>query len=267
MIEALLEDLNTLSDTVPLLSKAVSTASFEADALENAARDLLQEVTEGRQYLNVHRAAVHEALPPLTAHVREDLQALRTAGDDAETAWHEARDAISAGEQRLGAKVGEVVAAAGHLEKVLAEAGTRVDQLSGKGEAALDLLEQKAQEAQTRLKTPAETPTAETGQMRQFLSLAKSTLDEAAQRLAHRLLEIGESLEPQTTELGEETTAKLSEHLEKVQTPVDGLYAYASAGVAELAERSRRMIGEPVSHVETDLAEELGRPDASGQRD
>jgi hypothetical protein len=264
--DVLMQDLSTLSDAVPLVGKAVSTAVFEAEALQNAAQDLLHEVAEARQYTTVHRAALREALPPFTAHVQVDHQTLESAGRDADGAWHGTRDALDTAEHRLEAGVADVMAAGAHLAKVLGEAGTRVDQVSGAGDAALDRLEHQTHEAEQRLSAAVHAATAETAQLRQTLALAKSTIDEAAQTLAGRLLQICQVLEQSAAHLVEELTTQGREHLEQAQKPVDGLYAYASAGVAEVAERGQRTIAHPVGEAETALSEELGRLNATGDR-
>ena len=66
------EDLHTLSDTVPLVTQSMSQAVEAAEALEQAADALLQDVDEARQEVAAHLSKVQDALPPLVVQVETD---------------------------------------------------------------------------------------------------------------------------------------------------------------------------------------------------
>jgi chromosome segregation ATPase len=259
MMEALADDLNTLTDAVPALTGAAADAIREAGELAQAADALLQEIADGRKQAAADLAAVREALPPLAAQAGSDAQRVEAAGDAAEKAWDDAREHLQEGARRLATHVEHVLTARTALQSSLAESGTRVDQSSARGEAALDRLEQVVTAAAAQLAAGAHAVDEEADELRTLMETARSSVAAACDELAKRLLQIGHRLEQDATRVLSELAADGKEHVDKVGGSVTGLFDTSEKGVHALDERAKAGTATPAEDAGQELHVELGR--------
>jgi hypothetical protein len=266
MTDQLQQDLNTLSDTVPLLAKGVSSALQEAQSLENAATELLQEIAEARQETSVHLSKLRDALPALAQQLDEDEKRLVAAGDEAEKAWSAAREALTAAEQRLETEADELLASRGELHQAVAEAGTKVDQSTGIGDAAVDRIEQESQESRKELETAADAVTEEVKNLKDFLGVAESSMSAASDALLKRITELAQRLEQEATKIVEDLDQKFQDHFSAVKDTVDDLIQTVDDGVKDAAERSEDKMTTPIGEAGLELRTELERISAAAEK-
>jgi hypothetical protein len=264
--QQMVEDLTTLSDTVPLLSTKVSQAVEAAEALEQAAEALLQDVDEARQEVALHLTRVGDALPPLAVQVETDTGRLGASGDDAVKAWDQAHEDLGSAQDRLEKEAEEVLAARSELQRHLTEAGTKVDQSQTEGEAAVNALETEAQEAETKLTAAAQAVTEEVSELKQFLDVARSSLEDACGTLAQRLLSLGEELQREAEQIIEDLREKQREHLGNTQEPLADLSDHVLANVEDTIDRALRTAATPTTDAGLELRTELERLSASAEK-
>ena len=266
MTDQLKEDLATLSDTIPLLSTKVSQAVEAAEALEQDAEALLHEVDEARQEVASHLAKVHEALPGLAVQLETDAGRVGAAGDDAVKAWDEAREDMAGAHSQLENEAQELMAACGDLQRHLTEVGSKVDQSQAEGEAAMGALETEAQEAETKLTAAAQAVSQEVDELKQFLDIARSSLQDACTVLAQRLLSLGEEMQHEAEQIIEDLRGKHKEHLEHSQDPLADLTDHVLANVEETGERVLRTAATPATDAGLELRTELERLSATAEK-
>jgi chromosome segregation ATPase len=181
------QDLAELSDALPLLPAEVTALGGSAGTLEAAAETLLSEVGAGRQELESLLTHVRNALPGFTVQVEAIDKRLETTLEAVEKAWSEADDQLEEGEKALAARGEEVDTERAELLKVLFEAGTKVDQASADGDAAVDRLESAARDAQARVKTAADTVTTRVAALGTMLEQTTTAMADAAQVFMERI--------------------------------------------------------------------------------
>lgn len=260
------EDLSTLSDTVPLVTKSVTQAVEAAEALEQAAEALLQDVDEARQEVASHLNKVRDALPTLVVQIEIDTGRIGTAGDDASKAWDETHDAWGTAQDRLEKEAEEVLAARLELQGHLTEAGTKVDQSQAEGEAAVDALETEAQEAETKLAAAAQAVGEEVNELKQFMDIARSSLKDACATLAQRLLSLGEELEREAEQIIEDLKTKKEAQLDETKEQLGDLSGEARSEVEITGDRAQRTAVTPVTEAGDDLGVELERLSANTEK-
>lgn len=266
MTEQLKEDLSTLSDTVPLLSTKVSQAVEAAEALEQAAEALLQEVDEARQEVASQLTKVHEALPGLAVQLETDAGRVGASGDEAVKAWDEAHEDMGDAHGQLEKEAEELMAACSDLQRHLTEVGSKVDQSQAEGEAAVGALETEAQEAETKLTAAAQAVSDEVGELKQFLDIARSSLQDACAVLAQRLLSLGEEMQHEAEQIIEDLRGKHKEHLEHSQDPLADLNDHVLANVEDTGERVLRTAATPSTDAGLELRTELERLSATAEK-
>lgn len=181
------EDLAELSDVLPKLPAEVTAAVEAAQELDAAAQTLLDAVGHGRQEMQGLLAHVQNALPDFTVQVEMMEKRLETALEVAEKAWNEADDAIEESEKALEAKGEELSTERTELLAVLFEAGTRVDQASADGDAAVDRLEAAAKDGQARVKAAADALTAKAAALGAQIKETTEAIEEAGQVFLDRV--------------------------------------------------------------------------------
>jgi hypothetical protein len=259
MIDQLQQDLNTLSDTVPLLAKGVTDALQEAQSLENAATELLQEISEARQEASVHLNKLRDALPALVVQLDADEKRLVAAGDEVEKAWSDARAALTAAEERLESEADDLMSSRLQLHQAVAEAGTKVDQSTAIGDAAIDRIEQESQESQKELEAASDQVTDQVKNLRAFLDTAESSMSAACDALLKRLTGLGQRLEQEATSIVEGLDQKFQDHISAVQATLGDMIQTVDDGVRDAADRSERTMSEPVDEAGLELKTELER--------
>src|SRR5262245_10430916 len=121
-LTALMEDLHTLSDAIPLLTKHVEDAKHEAEALQSAAQELQHDVDTARGEAATHLAAVKDALPALVVQLEADEKQLKDAEDALTAAWVAADPVFVQGGESVVKAADEVVAHAQDLHHAIDEA-------------------------------------------------------------------------------------------------------------------------------------------------
>jgi prefoldin subunit 5 len=227
---------------------------------------LLQEVGEARQEVASHLAKVHEALPGLAVQLETDAGRVGASGDDAVKAWDEAHEDLSAAHDRLEKEAEELVAARTDLQRHLAEVGSKVDQSQAEGEAAVGALETEAQEAETKLTAAAQAVGEEVNELKQFLDVARSSLQDACAVLAQRLLSLGEEMQHEAEQIIEDLRAKHKEHLEHSQDPLVDMADHVLANADDTGERVQRNAATPSTDAGLELRTELERLSATAEK-
>lgn len=264
--EQMMDDLRTLSDTLPLLTERVSRAVEGAEALEEAAEALLQDVGEARQEVAGQLDRVRDALPPLAVQIETDTPRIGTAGDDAVKAWDEAHEDLGAAQDRLEKEADEALTARSELQRHLIEVGAKVDQSQAEGEAAVNALEGEAREAETKLGAAAQAVGEEVSELKQFLEVARGSLQEASSTLAQRLLSLGQELEREATQIIEDLRDKQKAHLGNTQDPLADLSDLVLENVEDTAERALRTAATPATDASLELRTELERLSATAEK-
>jgi predicted nucleic acid-binding Zn-ribbon protein len=184
MIEALKQDLQTLSDSVPLLASKISEAKNGAEALVAAAEELQHQLDTAHQEATLRLTTLHDGLPGL---VTQEEKQLKDADQAVIDAWHAAESLLKTSGESVVTEVAEVLAQGHNLGAALAKAGTQIDQSQAAGEAALNHLEQVAHDAEERLRAALQAVQAEVANFKTFSDEAKHRMVTAAQALWSRL--------------------------------------------------------------------------------
>jgi len=263
---SLKEDLQALSDAVPLLGKNVADVVHGAEALEAAAQELLHEVDAARDEVATQLAALHDALPGLAAQVEENERHLEDAGTAVTDAWHKAGPELEKNGEQVANQVDEVMSEVHSLREILAEAGTRVGQSQAAGEAALARLQHDAQEAGQRLHAALETMQTEVSSFHSFADAAKQQLTTAAQALWSRSKMISSETHSGAQEALDAFHAKGSAHKDATHDVASSLSQQLMDKVDAAGGQLEHDVGAPIGETAAALHNELERLGAGAAR-
>jgi hypothetical protein len=176
-IEALMEDLQTLRDAVPLLTKSVDEAREGAEALEAAAHELDGEVEDARRETAARVAAVNGVLPALGAQLAGAETRLEESAAAAGAAWEAAQPALAHAGETLVKHVDQAVSHVHDLRAALGNARSTIEESRAAGEAALSRLESDLLDAEVRLRAALEALDAQVDSFQGYAQTAKEAID------------------------------------------------------------------------------------------
>jgi hypothetical protein len=188
---SLKEDLQTLSDTVPLLGRNFAEVLHWASALEAAAQDLQHEVDAARSEAATELATLHDALPGLAVQVEAEEKQLEDAGAAVTSAWQNGSPELEKDGEQVANRVDEVVDRAHDLQLIVAEAATMVDRSRALGDAALSRLQHDAEDANQRIQAALQTMKTDVSNFGAFTETMRHQLEAAAGKLLFRLTAAG----------------------------------------------------------------------------
>ena len=263
------QDLAELSDVLPLLPAEVTALGESAGTLEAAAETLLADVGAGRQELESLLTGVRNALPGFTVQVEVIDKRVETTLEAVEKAWSDADDLLEEGEKALATRGEEVDTERAELLKVLFEAGTKVDQASAEGEAAIDRLESAARDAHTRVKTAADAVTARVAALGTMLEQTTQAMADATEVYLERVTLFVDNANFDTGVLLDHLEHRLGQytgHLEELGKEVD---TRVSAILTDGSKRTYDNVREPLltAGEELRIAVERLAATASTQRE
>ncbi|HXY38997.1 MAG TPA: hypothetical protein VEQ10_04970 [Vicinamibacteria bacterium] len=260
---SLKEDLQTLSDTVPLLNKSLADALHGAEALETAAQELQHEVDAARDEATQELATLQGALPRLAVQVEAEEKALADAEAAVSDGWQNTSQELEKDGEQVANRVDEVVGEVHDLQAVLVEAATRIDQSQATGEAALSRLQHDAQEAGQRLHAAFEALNAEVSGFHGFAESAKQQLSAATTRLWSRLQGISSEAADGAQQSLEAFRAKTGAYKDAAHGVVAALSQQIMDKVDAAGAQVDHELTAPVGGAVAGLHDELGRLEAA----
>jgi predicted nucleic acid-binding Zn-ribbon protein len=256
---SLKEDLQTLSDAIPLLGKNMPEVLHGAEALETAAQELQTDVDAARAEVAAQLTMLHDALPGLAVHVEADEKRLAEAGTAVTDAWQKAAQELERDGEQVANQVDDVMGEVHGLREVLAEAGTRIDQSQAVGEAALARLQHDAQEAGQRLHAALQAMQTEVGNFHSFTDTARQQLTAAAGALLSRLMTISSDAQSGAQEAMETFKAKGGAHKEAAHGVVSAISQQIMDKVDGVGGQIEHDVTTPVGEEAEGLRNELER--------
>jgi hypothetical protein len=247
------EDLQTLSELVPLLAKKVSDSHEAAEALESAATELQREVDEAQQEAQGRLVALQDALPSLVVQVEYEEKALKEADTALLGAWHEAEPRFAHAGDAVVKHADDVVSHTHDLRAALVSAGTKIDQVQALGEAALAKLGHDLHEAEQRVQAALHTLEGEVEHLKQATQTANEALATAARDLLAVLTEATGHADVALKEVLEDMEAKTNAHKESA----DGLFSALGEHLIEKVDAAdgeiQQAVMAPLAGAETHL--------------
>jgi hypothetical protein len=261
--EALMEDLRTLADAVPLLTKSVAEAREEAEALDAAAHELEREVEAARQDAAARLAAVHEVLPRLAAQADGAETRLEEAAAAAGAAWEAAQPALAEAGEALVKHVGDAVSHVNGLQAALVEATSKIDQLHAAGEAALARLQGDVHDAEERLGAALAALHAQVGSFQGYAQTARKAIEDKALYLT-KYLSAALGVTNAHVQKGLEDMERLGVWYQAgARTEVPALSGHLMEQLADSETRIEQAVTAPVADAAVSLNGELERLDAA----
>jgi len=186
-VEALKQDLKTLSDTVPVLATRVAETQQSAQALQDAAEQLQSEIDAARASLAEQLTAVRDALPAVVVQLEAGEKQLQAGAGSVHDAWAKTEPGLDTAAGDLVDKVDALVHGNHELIGIFAAAAVKIQQSHLAGDEALARLERLAHDGEQRLHAALQGLQDHAEQYRAFTATAKQTLTESVQRLKARI--------------------------------------------------------------------------------
>jgi uncharacterized phage infection (PIP) family protein YhgE len=244
-VEAMKAEFGELSDVVPLLPDEVNEMRQSAQHLADAAATLHNETDAARQDVANLLAHVRNTLPGFTVQADGLEKRLEASLDAAEKAWTEGSGHIEDGETAVKTAAEAVDGARQELMRALFDAGTRVDQASADGEAAIDHLEAVATDGAARVKAAA-----------LELSDQVDTLEIRLEHVRESVTESCELLQQRMKQFVDSVSFDIGVLLDRLGAGKDGYTAH----VTEVANAVESAVGEALNTLGKRVRESVAAP-------
>jgi DNA anti-recombination protein RmuC len=252
-VEGLKQDLQTLSESVPLVTARASDALHGAEELEKAAQALLADVEAAHSEASTQLTRVHDAVPAMAAQVEGDAKRIGEASVALDPVLERAASAVA---DRLD----EVQSHLHDLRTALAEAGTKIDQAQTVGDEALQRLENDAHAADQRLRAALQTFQAEIAGLHDFAAAARATVTEHARTLLGRLLTVSTAeAQPGAQDALEALHARRDAHRQSLHELLSNVSGELMQKVDDAHEPLEQAVAVPLGRVQATLRTDLER--------
>jgi DNA anti-recombination protein RmuC len=259
-VEGLKQDLQTLSESVPLVTARASDALHGAEELEKAAQALLADVEAAHSEASTQLTRVHDALPAMAAQVEGDAKRIGEASVALNAAWADADPVLERAASAVADRLDEVQSHLHDLRTALAEAGTKIDQAQTVGDEALQRLENDAHAADQRLRAALQTFQAEIAGLHDFAAAARATVTEHARTLLGRLLTVSTAeAQPGAQDALEALHARRDAHRQSLHELLSNVSGELMQKVDDAHEPLEQAVAVPLGRVQATLRTDLER--------
>jgi hypothetical protein len=171
---------------------------------------------------------------------------LETAMAGVEKAWSEADDHLEEGEKEVQTRGEELNTERTELLKALFEAGTRVDQATAEGEAAVNRVEAAAQDAATRIKTAADAVTDKVASLKALLEKTTQSLEDSGEAFLERMTRFVDNGKFDTDVLLDHLSHRLGQYTAHLEDVAKDVESKADAVVLAAGQRTTDTIQKPL---------------------